>query len=127
MAGCATPTSSAGHAPTGATTNPKLTSQPDHPTGADHFLLNNQGVLVKTLNLPDLTLPFFAPQPFRLLSSGDEIRALLVPLSGPDGAPALWSGGKYRFHFKLTRQRYPQELPDPQAVYAREVEMELEW
>ena len=23
------------HAPTGATTNPKLTSQPDHPTGAD--------------------------------------------------------------------------------------------
>jgi hypothetical protein len=31
----ASPTSSAGHAPTGATTNPKLTSQPDHPTGAD--------------------------------------------------------------------------------------------
>jgi hypothetical protein len=91
------------------------------------FLLNNQGMLVKKVTLPDLTLPFFAPQPFRLLSNGDETRALLAPLSGPDGAPALWSGGKYRFHFKLTRQRYPQELPDPQAVYAREVEMELEW
>ena len=38
MAGCATPTSSAGHAPTGATTSPKLTSQPDHPTGADHLV-----------------------------------------------------------------------------------------
>jgi hypothetical protein len=35
MAGCASPTNSAGHAPTGATTNPKLPSQPDHPTGAD--------------------------------------------------------------------------------------------
>ena len=33
MAGCATPASSAGRAPTGATTSPRLTSQPDHPTG----------------------------------------------------------------------------------------------
>ena len=36
MAGCAIPTSSAGHAPAGAAANPKLTFQPDHPAGADH-------------------------------------------------------------------------------------------
>src|SRR4029079_1303925 len=35
MAGCATPTSSAGHAPAGAKTIPKLTFSPDHLTGAD--------------------------------------------------------------------------------------------
>ena len=34
MAGCATPTSSAGHAPAGAKANPKLTFKPDHPAGA---------------------------------------------------------------------------------------------
>ena len=33
MAGCATPTSSAGHAPAGAKTNPKLTFQSDHLVG----------------------------------------------------------------------------------------------
>ena len=33
MAGCATPTSSAGHAPAGATANPKLTFQSDHLLG----------------------------------------------------------------------------------------------
>ena len=35
LAGCATPASSAGHAPTGAETVPKLTLPPDHPKGAD--------------------------------------------------------------------------------------------
>ena len=34
MAGCATPTRSAGHAPAGATADTKLTFQPDHPVGA---------------------------------------------------------------------------------------------
>src|SRR5215210_4156916 len=38
MAGCATPTSFAGHAPAGAKTNPKLTFQPDHQAGADHYI-----------------------------------------------------------------------------------------
>jgi hypothetical protein len=36
MAGCATPTGSAGHAQAGAKTGPKLTFKPDHQTGADH-------------------------------------------------------------------------------------------
>src|SRR5204863_9958153 len=36
MAGCATPTRSAGHAPAGATADTKLTFQPDHPVGAGH-------------------------------------------------------------------------------------------
>src|SRR5205085_9296212 len=36
MAGCATPTSSAGHAPAGATADPKLTFKPDHQAGAAH-------------------------------------------------------------------------------------------
>ena len=35
MAGCATPTSSAGHAPAGATPSPKLTFKADHQSGAD--------------------------------------------------------------------------------------------
>ncbi len=91
------------------------------------FLLNNQGVLIKKLPLPDLSLPFFAPQHFRLLGNGDETRTMLIPLSGSHGAPTIWTGGKYRFHFKLNRKRYPQELPDTNAVYAREVELELSW
>src|SRR5438067_2264383 len=37
MAGCATPTRSAGHAPAGATADTKLTFQPDHPVGAGHY------------------------------------------------------------------------------------------
>ena len=36
MAGCAHPTGSAGHATRSETTNPKLTSEPDHSMGADH-------------------------------------------------------------------------------------------
>ena len=40
MAGCATPTSSAGHAPAGATANHELTFHPDHPMGADHAAPN---------------------------------------------------------------------------------------
>src|SRR5882724_453188 len=35
MAGCATPTRSAGHAPAGATADPILTFESDHPAGAD--------------------------------------------------------------------------------------------
>jgi hypothetical protein len=35
MAGCATPTGSAGHAPGGAQTDHELTFKPDHPRGAD--------------------------------------------------------------------------------------------
>ncbi|OOP57616.1 MAG: hypothetical protein AYP45_02420 [Candidatus Brocadia carolinensis] len=91
------------------------------------FLLNNQGVLIKKLPLPDLSLPFFAPQHFRLLGNGNEIRTMLIPLNGSHGTPTIWTGGKYRFHFKLNRKRYPQELPDTQAVYSREVELELAW
>jgi len=37
MAGCATPTSSAGHAPAGAKTDPKLTFDPDHHSGAGQW------------------------------------------------------------------------------------------
>lgn len=36
MAGCATPTSFAGHAHASTQTDPELTSRPEHPTGADH-------------------------------------------------------------------------------------------
>ena len=36
LAGCATPTGSAGQAPRSATTNPELTFNPGHPMGADH-------------------------------------------------------------------------------------------
>ena len=36
MAGCATPTRSAGHAPAGAKTDPKLTFNSDHQPGAGH-------------------------------------------------------------------------------------------
>jgi hypothetical protein len=36
MAGCATPNRSAGHAPAGATADPELTFESDHPAGADH-------------------------------------------------------------------------------------------
>ena len=36
MAGCATPTSFAGHAPASAATGTKLTFQPDHSSGARH-------------------------------------------------------------------------------------------
>ena len=91
------------------------------------FLLNQQGVMIKKLPLPDLSLPFFAPQQFRLLGNGNETRTLLIPLNGPDGTPTTWTGGKYRFHFKLNRIRYPQDLPDTNAVYAREVELVLDW
>jgi hypothetical protein len=37
MAGCATPTSSAGHALAGATADPKLTFHPDYQAGADQY------------------------------------------------------------------------------------------
>ena len=91
------------------------------------FLLDSLGGLIRRVALPDLSIPFFAPQPFRLLSNGNETRALLVPLDSPDGAPTVWTGGKYRFHFQLTRTRYPQDQPDPNAVYHREVELDLSW
>src|SRR6185436_19081453 len=39
MAGCATPTSSAGHAPAGATANAKLRFKSDHQAGAGHLNL----------------------------------------------------------------------------------------
>ena len=42
MAGCATSTGSAGHAPAGATANSKLTFHPDHSVGADHLTLNGR-------------------------------------------------------------------------------------
>jgi hypothetical protein len=91
------------------------------------FLINNQGVLIKKLPLPDLAIPFFAPQQFRLLGNGNETRTMLIPLNGSNGTPTNWTGGKYRFHFKLNRKRYPQKLPNTNAVYAREVELELDW
>ena len=43
VAGCATPASSAGHAPAGAETGAKLTFQPDHSVGAD------QGIAMPTM------------------------------------------------------------------------------
>jgi hypothetical protein len=99
-----------------------------HNIGANQlFILTNQGMLIKKLRLPDLSLPFFAPQHFRLLGNGNETRTLLIPLTGVNGTPTSWTGGKYRFHFKLNRKRYPQESPDANAVYAREAELELEW
>lgn len=91
------------------------------------FILSNQGMLIKKLRLPDLSLPFFAPQHFRLLGNGNETRTLLIPLTSANGAPTSWTGGKYHFRFKLNRKRYPQELPDNNAVYTREVELELDW
>jgi hypothetical protein len=91
------------------------------------LILSDQGTLIRKLSLPDLSLPFFAPQHFRLLSNGNETRTLLIPLTSAIGTPASWTGGKYRFHFKLNRKRYPQEVPDANAVYTREVELELEW
>jgi hypothetical protein len=91
------------------------------------FLLNNQGVLIESLSLPDLSIPFCAPQHFRLLSNGDKTRTMLIPLNGSNGTPTSWTGGKYRFHFKLNRKRYPQELPDINSVYAKEVALELNW
>src|SRR5437762_4500059 len=56
MAGCAIPTSSAGHAPAGAKTDPKLTFDPDHLVGAGHYghvltrddRLRLQYIIVKT-------------------------------------------------------------------------------
>ena len=91
------------------------------------FILTNQGALINKLPLPDLSLPFFAPQHFRLLGNGNETRTLLIPLNNANGTPTSWIGGKYRFHFKLNRKRYPQELPDTNVVYTREVELELDW
>jgi hypothetical protein len=91
------------------------------------FLLTNQGEAIMKLRLPDLSLPFFAPQAFRLLGNGDETRTILIPLDGANGEPMTWTEGKYCFHFKLNRKRYPQESPDPNALYEREVELELNW
>jgi hypothetical protein len=91
------------------------------------FLLNNQGLLIKNAPLPDLSTPFFAPQHFRLLSNGNETRTMLIPLDDSNGTPTALTGGKYRFHFKLNRKRYPQELPDTHAAYEREVALELDW
>jgi hypothetical protein len=48
-------------------------------------------------------------------------------LTAADGTPTSWTGGKYFFHFKLNRKRYPQEPPDENSVYEREVDVELEW
>jgi hypothetical protein len=39
LAGCATPTGSAGQAPAGAKTDPQLTFNPDHPMGADQSFM----------------------------------------------------------------------------------------
>src|SRR4028118_1514074 len=49
MAGCATPTGSAGHAPGGATPDHELTFNPDHPTGADQpaLALGNDGCMAR--------------------------------------------------------------------------------
>jgi hypothetical protein len=90
-------------------------------------LLTNQSQLIVKLSLPDLSIPSFAPQHFRLLGNGNETRTVLIPLDAPNGSPTILTGGKYRFNFKLNRKRYPQELPDTNAVYEREAELELDW
>ena len=46
LAGCATPTGSAGQAPRGAKADTELTSNPDHPRGADHSGCPNPGSTV---------------------------------------------------------------------------------
>lgn len=91
------------------------------------YLLNAQGDMIEKLTLPVLTDPFFMDQHFRILTNGDETRALLIPLDGPGGQPKPWTGGQYHFQWQLTRKRYAQELADPNAVYARDVEIELNW
>lgn len=89
------------------------------------YILNKAGKLLKKFSLPNLPMPSFVSQPFTLLTNGDETRALLVPLSGE--APATLTGGKYLFEFKLNRIRFPQETPDSNSVYTREVTLELNW
>jgi GGDEF domain-containing protein len=56
MAGCATPTSSAGHAPASATTNPKLTFKSDHQAGADHLDVNALILLLVVVGIGFLAL-----------------------------------------------------------------------
>jgi hypothetical protein len=89
------------------------------------FLLTAQGELIQEVPLPDLSAPFFASKHFQLVSNGNETRTLLIPLDAIGGSPIPWTAGKYRFKFALNRKRYAQELPDDNAVYAREVEVEI--
>src|SRR5262245_65574724 len=65
LAGCATPTSSAGHA--GATANPKLTFHLDHSAGADHLL---------PLQAPRIERPF--SMRFRVWIASNFPRVLLM-------------------------------------------------
>jgi hypothetical protein len=66
-------------------------------------------------------------QHFRMLSNGNETRALLIPLNSANGTPTVWTRGKYLLHFKLNRKRYPHETVDENAVYIREVTVEVKW
>src|SRR5213082_1531770 len=77
MAGCAIPTSSAGHAPAGAKANPKLTFKPDHQAGADH-LRQYHGALGPLVSQFEGTLDHF---------SGDGIMVFFNdPVPCPDPA-----------------------------------------
>lgn len=90
------------------------------------YLLNNGGELLQSFTLPDISMPNYAPQHFRVLSNGEETAAVLIPWS-PADVPDIWKPGNYRFHFKLSRKRYEQELPDDNASYDRVKELSFEW
>jgi hypothetical protein len=52
VAGCATSTGSAGHAPAGATANSKLTFHPDHSVGADQMASSSEAAKILERALP---------------------------------------------------------------------------
>ncbi len=59
------------------------------------------------------------------MDNGNETRKLLIPFDEFNGSPMSGTASKYRFRFTLNRIRYVQELPDENAVYTREVEVEV--
>ena len=90
------------------------------------YFLNKIGKLISKCPLPSLpVLPSFIQQEFTVLSNGEETGALLIPLEG--NVPGIWTPGKYKFEFRLNRERYAHETADTNAEYVREVTVELTW
>jgi hypothetical protein len=83
MAGCATPTGSAGHAPGGAQTDHELTFKPDHPRGADQ----SRSAVISIAGL--LALDGRAGDVWARGRNGSLVAQLSIGSSSPDKAAAI--------------------------------------
>ena len=63
----------------------------------------------------------------RVLTSGDERRALIIPLGGSFTSHAPLGAGTYRFSFSIDRARWRTETPDDTSNYRASKTLAVSW